>query len=155
MNIPPEYRWNTIPEILYEAPKYPGAKTDPIPFIEVPKDKKMPPVLFLFEYKLTGELEPDEKGMPQEITEQIPHKYVDLEFLMDRLSANPEIRDKVRVVLGMQPLAEAKEQGEELLNRALSSVNNTLVDSLKATQEERIQRIKEMVETQTKKKDKK
>ena len=30
---------NFIPEILYEAPNYPGEKVSPIPYMVIPKDK--------------------------------------------------------------------------------------------------------------------
>lgn len=114
LKLPAEYRWDTIPEILYEAPETPGGKTSPIPYVEVPVDKKMPPVLFLFEYKLTGEFEPDDRGRSQEIVDQIPHRYVDLEFLMSRL-ANPVVEDKIRCALGMDPLVQAKQKGSKIL----------------------------------------
>lgn len=103
-----------VPEILYEEPE-PGERPSPIPYIEIAKDKKMPPVLFIFEYRHTGETEPDEKGKEQEVLDQIPHKYVDLEVLKEKLP--PHLNDLVRVALGMQPLAKARAEGQKILDR--------------------------------------
>lgn len=146
--LPEEYRWNSIPEILYETPQ-PGQKGSAIPYIEVPQNKKMPPVLFLFEYKLTGEYEPDEKGQPQEIVDQIPHKYVDLEFLFSRLNNNI-IEDKIRLALGMEQKLVAKQKGEKILSSVFGKaeqVKQELID----TQKERMEKVKESLEKVEKK----
>lgn len=108
-----------IPEILYEEPQ-PGSTPNPIPYIAVSKTAKMPEVLFIFEYKSTGEMEPDGKGNPVEIVDQIPHKYVDMEHLKERLS--PEVNDAVRVCLGMKPLLEAQKEGQVILDKVKKNV---------------------------------
>lgn len=114
--IPSEYKWNTIPEIIYDQPKYPGATVDPIPFVEVPAGKRMPPVLFIFEYRHTGEMEVGDRGVPEEVMEQIPHKFVDLEFLQDRLKLlDPQLEDQIYFCLGMKSRKEAKKAGEAIL----------------------------------------
>ena len=142
--LPQEYRWDTIPEILYEAPTTPGEPGSPMPYIEVPKEKKMPPVLFIFEYKLTGEIEPDEKGRPQEIVDQIPHRFVDMEFLLERLN-NVVIEDKIRCALGMQPKAQAKANGEKILAGVFGQANKIKEDLL-ASQDERMDLIKQSID---------
>lgn len=124
-----------VPEILYEEPE-PGEKPSPIPYIEIAKDKKMPPVLFIFEYKHTGETEPDEKGKEQEVLDQIPHKYVDLEVLKEKLP--PHLNDLVRVALGMQPLAKAREEGQKILDRV-----NANTDKLKFEMDAKKKRLEE------------
>lgn len=141
--LPPQYLWKTLPEILYEEAS-PNEKPNPIPYIEVPKEMKMPPVLFIFEYHHTGEYEPDEKGNPQEVLDQIPHKYINYEFLMSRIS-NPVVEDKIRLALGMETLAEAKKKGAKVLEAVLGKTNQ-LKEDLIASQPERLQAMKDRLE---------
>lgn len=108
-----------VPVILYEEPK-PGDKPNPIPYIDVPVKGKMPPVLFIFEYRQTGEYEPDSKGNPVEMVDQIPHKYVDMEHLKDKLP--PHLNDMIRTLLGMKPLKEAQEKGQVILDKVQKNV---------------------------------
>lgn len=108
-----------IPEILYEEPQ-PGIAPNRIPYIEVPKEKQMPPVLFIFEYKHTGETEPGPNGDPMAIVDQVPHKYVDMELLKEKLS--PETNDEVRVALGLKPLLEAQKKGKDILDKVDKNV---------------------------------
>lgn len=104
-----------IPELLYEEPE-PGHPANPFPFINVKKDGKMPPVLFIEERRETGETEPGPKGVPQEIIDCLMHKYVDLELLKEKLT--PHLNDLVRVALGMKPLKEAQGSGQAILDKA-------------------------------------
>lgn len=117
-----------VPEILYEEPGK-GEKPNPIPYIEVPTGKKMPPVLFIFEYRHTGETEPDEKGREQQVIDQIPHKYVDLEVLKEKLP--PNLNDIVRVALGMQPLKKAQEAGQKILDKVHAGAEKIKEELLK------------------------
>lgn len=109
-----------VPTILYEEPQA-GLKPNPIPYVEVAQNGKMPPVLFIFEYKRTGEFEPDMKGNPVEIVDQIPHKYVDLEHLKDKLP--PHLNDMVRTLLGMKPLKEAQMEGQVILDKVMKNAD--------------------------------
>lgn len=109
-----------IPLILYEEPSSDGGKGIPFPYIEVAKDKKMPPVLFIFEYRHTGEIEPGENGRDAEIVDQIPHKFIDMEFLKEKLS--PEVNDMVRVAVGMKPLVMAQAEGKKILDKVLAKL---------------------------------
>jgi len=111
-----------VPVILYEEPTGKNDGGIPFPYIEIPKEGAMPPVLFIFEYKHTGEFEPDEKGNPAAIVDQYLHKYVDLEHLKDKLS--PATYDMVRVALGMKPLKEAQVAGQKILDKVKSNVAN-------------------------------
>lgn len=108
-----------IPTILYEEPS-PGGKPNPIPYIEIGEDKTMPPVLFIFEYKHTGETEPGHDGNPVQIVDQIPHKYVDMEHLKEKLP--PHLNDMVRTLLGMKPLKEAQVEGQVTLDKVMKNV---------------------------------
>ena len=109
-----------IPLILYEEPSSQGDKGIPFPYIEVPKEGKMPPVLFIFEYRHTGEVEPDANGKEAAIVDQIPHKYIDMEFLKEKLT--PELNDMVRVAVGMKPLKIAQEEGQKVLDKVFAKV---------------------------------
>ena len=122
-----------IPEIVYEESRDGGAST--FPFIEVPKDKKMPAMLFVFEYKHTGEFEPGPKGEEVPVIDQIPHKYIDLELLKERL--DPETNDVVRVALGMEPLKIAQKLGAPKLDKIAKSVEKIKQDLLAKREQEK------------------
>ncbi len=120
-----------IPELLYEAPNYPGEKVSPIPYIEIPKDKDMPSGLFVMEYRKTGENEVGDSGKPEEIMDgPYPHMYVDFKHVEAVLVESfPEIDivsavDKIRVGLGLKPLAKARKEGNELLDRVVARAND-------------------------------
>ena len=119
------------PELLSEAPNYPGEKVSPIPYIEIPKDKDMPSGLFVMEYRKTGEHEVGDSGKPEEIMDgPYPHMYVDFKHVEAVLVESfPEIDivsavDKIRVGLGLKPLAKAKKEGNELLDRVVARAND-------------------------------
>lgn len=110
-----------LPEILYDEPM-PGHQPNPFPFINVKREGKMPPVLFIEERKSTGETEPGPGGHPQEIVDCLMHKYVDLEVLKEKLP--PHMNDIVRVALGMKPLKEARNLGQDILDKAQLNAEN-------------------------------
>lgn len=112
-----------VPTILYEEPR-PGQTQSVIPYIEVQKDAEMPKMIFIFEYKHTGETEPGTEGETLEIVDQIPHKYVDMEYLKEKLT--PEVNDVVRVALGLKPLKEAIEKGNVILDNVAKKINERL-----------------------------
>lgn len=132
-----------LPEILYESPSYPGEETSPIPYIESDKENEMPSSLFLFEYFDTGEIEPDENGKSAKIVDQIPHQYIDMSLLKKVLTAKE--LDRVRVALGMKPLAIAQSEGKAIIDKVLSK-ENELKEHAKSTQEERVDAHKKAIE---------
>lgn len=103
-----------LPVILYEEP-LPGEEPNPIPYIEVKKDEEMEPVLFISEYKETGEFEIDPEQGSVQIVDMLIHAYASMDRLKSVLS--PERFDEVRVALGMQPLQEASEAGQKVLDK--------------------------------------
>lgn len=107
--------------ILYYEETEPGEPVNPIPYIEI-EDKQdfMPPVLFVHEYRHTGEFEPDEKGNPRPIVDMYMHKYVDMELLKEKLPE--DVNDAVRVALGMKPLKEAQATGQQILDKVNSNI---------------------------------
>ena len=50
-----------VPEIMYEESEEEGL-TSQIPFIMVPQDEEMPKLLYIFESRDTGEIEPGPDG---------------------------------------------------------------------------------------------
>jgi hypothetical protein len=124
-----------LPVILYEEPSGKNDKGISMPYIEVQKEGQMPPMLFIFEYKHTGETEPDDRGREIAIVDQIPHKYVDMEYLKDRLS--PELNDQIRVALGMKPLQVAKEEGQKIMDKVMFQVSIIKDDAEKEKLEKR------------------
>jgi Zn-finger domain-containing protein len=115
-----------VPTILYEEPR-PGEKPNILPYIEVSLDGKMPPVLFIFEYKQTGEFEPNSSGDPIEIVDQVPHKYVDMEHLKEKLP--PHLNDMIRTLLGMKALKEAQKDGQVVLDKVNKNVERKLAET--------------------------
>jgi hypothetical protein len=128
-----------IPEILYEAPNYPGEKVSPIPYIVVPKDKGMPDKLFVMEYRQTGEHEVGDSGKPEEIMDgPYPHMYVDFIHIEKILADMPEEFDKVRIGLGLEPLVQARKEGNEILNRVVSKANDITLKIFETQQERKV-----------------
>ena len=122
-----------LPVILYEEPSGKNDRGISMPYIEVQKEGQMPPMLFIFEYKHTGETEPDDRGREVAIVDQIPHKYVDMEYLKDRLS--PELNDQIRVALGMKPLQVAKQEGQKIMDKVMFQVSIIKDEAEKEKQE--------------------
>ena len=100
-----------IPEIMYEESDESGVSSH-IPFIMVPKDKVMPKLLYIFESRDTGELEPGSDGKPVPVFEWDLHQYADLLVLKNNL--NSDVYDKVRSALGLEPLVAAAAKGREI-----------------------------------------
>jgi glutamate formiminotransferase len=106
-----------LPVILYEESKT-GEAANPIPYIEVGMSEEMPSVLFISEYKETGEYEPDPQFGSRPIVDMLIHKYVDLDHLKTKL--DEETYDKIRVALGMKPLKQAQQSGQQILNKVFA-----------------------------------
>lgn len=114
-----------IPSILYEEPQQ-GRKANPIPYIEVAKDKTMPPVLWVFEYKETGEEDIGPDGEPAKVVEQIPHQYCDMNLLKEKLPGH--LFDMVRTLIGMDPLKKAQEKGQKILDKVNENLEKNKKD---------------------------
>lgn len=111
-----------IPVILYES------EEQAIPYVEVEQGDDMPPTLFIQEYKHTGDFEPDEGGEEQPIVDMIMHMFVDMDFLSKQLS--PQLYDMVRTSIGLEPVKKAREEGQKILDRVYSNVNDQMEDAL-------------------------
>lgn len=108
-----------FPIIYYEEAESDG-RTNPIPYIEVDKEEPWPFVLFIQEYRHTGEFEPDHQGNPSPILDMIMHQYVDMNTLKEKLSQ--DTYDIVRTALGMKPLKEAQHEGAKILDKVEKNV---------------------------------
>jgi hypothetical protein len=83
------------------------------------------------EYRKTGEHEVGDSGKPEEIMDgPHPHMYVDFKHVEAVLVESfPEIDiasavDKIRIGLGLKPLAKARKEGNELLDRVVARAND-------------------------------
>lgn len=109
---------NWVPEITYE--EIDGGVSSNIPFVAVPKDEEMPKFIFIFESRETGEFEPGLEGEKLPIVEMDLHQYADMNFLKTGLSS--EDYDKVRICLGLEPLATASKKGKEITSRIRENI---------------------------------
>ena len=123
-----------IPEILYEDSD--DGLTSNIPFIQVPKDQEMPKLLFIFESRDTGEVEPGSDGEELPVTELDLHQYADMAVLKANL--NWAEYDNVRYALGLEPMKTAAMKGQKITSNVKIAVENTLssLDSLDNTKEQ-------------------
>ena len=110
---------NWVPEIFYEESG--DGMSGQIPFISVPKDEEMPKMLFIFESRETGEVEPGPQGEELPVTEITLHQYADMEFLKVGLTSAEY--DRVRKVLGLQPMKEAVEAGRKITQSVRDAVS--------------------------------
>ncbi len=99
-----------VPEICYEEVE--DGMTSNIPFINVPDDKTMPGVIFIFESRETGEFEPGPEGEDLPVTELDLHQYANMSHLKERLPLS--VFDQVRTALGLEPLKDATEKGQKI-----------------------------------------
>lgn len=110
-----------VPEIAYEESD--GGVTSSIPFITVPQGEDMPKVLFIFESRDTGEIEPGPKGEEVPVVELELHQYVDMAVLKSGLTA--EEYDRVRFVLGLDPLVKAAAAGKQITDSIRKNIEKT------------------------------
>jgi len=107
-----------VPEIMYEEYEE-DSLSGGLPFIQVPVDKEMPDIVFLFGSQETGEFEPGLDGEAQPIMEMELFQYACMQYLKEGL--DQDTYDKVRVCLGLQPLNQAvkagMKQSEKILNK--------------------------------------
>ncbi len=109
-----------VPEIFYEEEDEAGL-TSHIPFIAVPEGEEMPGMLFIFESRETGELEPGPDGEDLPVTELTLTQYANTETLKNNLDA--ETYDLVRAALGLQPLQQAAAAGRKITENIRAAVS--------------------------------
>lgn len=97
---------NWIPEIVYEEGE------GQLPFIHVPPGQDDPKLLFIFVSHQTGEFEPGSDGEEIPVLDMDLKQFVDLSALKNGLTEQEY--DKVRAVLGLEPLRQAAEKGRKI-----------------------------------------
>ena len=107
-----------VPEIMYEEYDEESISGG-LPFIQVPPDKEMPDILFMFGSSETGEFEPDMDGEPQPIMEMELYQYACMQYLKESLDESTY--DKVRVCLDLEPLSIAREKGKKQSEKILNT----------------------------------
>ena len=112
--------YNWIPEIMYEETSQEEGLSSNIPFIPVPNDQEMPKLLYVFESRETGELEPGPEGEELPVTEMDLHQYADMSVL--KKSLDLETYDRIRSVLGLEPMASAVSKGKEITDRVRRNI---------------------------------
>ena len=100
-----------IPEIMYEG-ELDDSLTTSIPFIPVPPEEEMPKVIFIFESRETGEIEPGPEGEDLPVSVLDLHQYADMLVLKENLDS--ETYDKARAALDLEPLGVAFKKGLDI-----------------------------------------
>ena len=108
-----------VPQICYEEVE--EGVTSNIPFINVPDDKTMPGVIFIFESRETGEFEPGPEGEDLAVTELDLHQYANMSHLKESLTA--ETFDQVRLALGLEPLESATAKGQQITQNVRNNLS--------------------------------
>ena len=108
---------NWIPEIVYEEGE------GQLPFIHVPPNQEDPRLLFIFISHQTGEFEPGSDGEEVPVLEMDLKQFVDLSLLKSGLTEQEY--DKVRSVLGLEPLRQAAEKGKKITQAVRENVGSS------------------------------
>lgn len=137
---------STIPELAYQTGPD-GKVVSPIPYIETKAGDPMPVMLFVEEAFDTGEIEVGDRGNPEPIFEFEIHQYLNMKAVREVLTSKEF--DRVRVALGMDKAEEAKKKGEEILKNVEKQLD-TIYQSKKETQSERVEAFREKLETSNK-----
>jgi len=112
----PTSRW--IPEIMYEEVAEGGSSQ--LPFVMVPPEEEMPKLLYIFESRETGELEPGLEGEDVPVVQWDLHQYADMAVLKEKLSH--DVYDMVRHALDLEPLAAAAEKGKKITSNVRTRI---------------------------------
>lgn len=108
-----------VPEILYEESD--EGMTSKIPFIQVPNNESMPGLLFVFESRETGEIEPGPEGEDLAVHDLELHQYANMSILKEKLSWVEY--DNVRFALGLESLSTAAVKGAAITSNVRVALN--------------------------------
>lgn len=108
-----------VPEIMYEEGD--GGLSSHIPFIAVPHEEEMPRILFVFESRDTGEIEPGPSGEQLPIVELDLHQYADMKVLKEKLEDTTY--DIVRAALGLEPMKAAAAKGKKITDSIRQNIS--------------------------------
>ncbi|NDD92677.1 hypothetical protein EBZ37_11380 [bacterium] len=107
---------NWIPEIVYEEGE------SQIPFIHVPPGQDDPKLLFIFVAHQTGEVEPGSEGEEVPVIDMDLKQFVDLSLL--KMGLTEQEYDKVRAILGLEPLRQATEKGKKITSAVREKISS-------------------------------
>ena len=110
-----------FPELMYEDDE--SGQASKIPFILVPDGEEMPKILFVFESRETGEVEPGPEGDDLPVVQWDLHQYADMAILKENL--NPDIFDAVRNALGLEPVKSAASKGKNITENIRTKLGNS------------------------------
>ena len=110
-----------FPELMYEDDE--SGQASKIPFILVPDDEEMPKILFVFESRETGDLEPGPEGEDLPVVQWDLHQYADMAELKENLSA--DVFDLVRNALGLEPIKTASAKGKNITENIRTKLGNS------------------------------
>ena len=117
-----------VPEITYEEADNDDGQLGHLPLIHVPPGQNMPVFLMIWEARDTGEFEPGPTGEEVPIVEWDMRQYAQMETLKKKLS--PADYDKVRVALGLKPMAQAVREGQEISQKVREALAKKELESL-------------------------
>lgn len=110
-----------FPELMYEDDE--SGQASKIPFILVPDGEEMPKILFVFESRETGEVEPGPEGEELPVVQWDLHQYADMAILKENLK--PEVFDLVRNALGLESVKTAAVKGKNITENIRTKLGNS------------------------------
>jgi hypothetical protein len=110
---------NWVPEIMYEDGM--DGISSHIPFIQVPSDEYMPNILFIFESRESGDIEPGPDGEELPVVDLDLYQYANMAILKSNLDTLTF--DLVRSALGLEPLVVAAAKGAEITNTVRQKIS--------------------------------
>jgi len=108
-----------FPEIVYEDDD--AGQSSKIPFIMVPEGEEMPKILFVFESRETGEIEPGPEGEEMPVVQWDLHQYADMAILKEKLAI--DVFDQVRNALGLENFKSAASKGKSITENIRSKLS--------------------------------
>lgn len=108
-----------FPEIVYEDDE--AGQSSKIPFIMVPDGEEMPKLLFVFESRETGEVEPGPEGEEVPVVQWDLHQYADMAVLKEKLTI--DVFDQVRNALGLEGVKSAATKGKAITENIRSKLS--------------------------------
>lgn len=108
-----------FPEIVYEDDE--AGQSSKIPFIMVPEGEEMPKLLFVFESRETGEVEPGPEGEEVPVVQWDLHQYADMAVLKEKLTI--DVFDQVRNALGLESVKSAATKGKAITENIRSKLS--------------------------------
>jgi hypothetical protein len=111
-----------IPDICYEDAE--DGLSSHIPFVDVPDGEVMPHLLYVFESRETGEIEPGPDGEELPVTELDLHQYADMSVLKKKMTWVEY--DNVRFALGLEPIKDAAVKGKKITSNVRVAIDRSL-----------------------------